>query len=141
MLAGESPFYWEGIDQMTLFQSIIEDDYKSPTNASADAIHLIDQLLIKDPEKRLGSRKENAILEHKWFRDLDLSAMRCRKVRAPWVPTVSDPLDTSNFEDWGDLEDKLQQSYPALDARDSTMFDSSTLFEQLNGSLFDGLDF
>ena len=107
----------EGADQMTLYRSIINDDFERPTDASDEALDLLTTLLEKDPVNRIGSwaRGETDILEHPWFaRDLDLSELRLRQVPAPWVPAIKDPLDTSCFDDWDDLVDKMAQEDPIM---------------------------
>jgi serine/threonine protein kinase len=70
MVSGENPFYFEGIDQLSLYTSICEDEYAPlPSSASDAARDLVDQLLKKDPGARLGSleKGERDILEHRWF--------------------------------------------------------------------------
>ena len=54
------------------------------------------------PEKRLGSGPTGAeeIKQHKWFAALDWNALEEKQLAAPLVPTVTDPLDTSNFDEF-----------------------------------------
>lgn len=104
MINGSSPFYYEDIDQMELFESIVNDPVHLSDSASADASDIILRLLEKDPLKRLGSDSLYDIVDHPWFDDLDLTAMRRREVSAPWAPDVQGPMDTSYFNDWSDLE-------------------------------------
>eukprot|EP00977_Amphora_coffeiformis_P014767 scaffold4223_cov189-Amphora_coffeaeformis.AAC.27 len=118
-ITGTSPFVddEEDADQMTLYRSIINDDFERPAEASDEACDLLLKLLEKDPAHRIGSwaRGETDILEHPWFaRDLDLNELRLRQVQAPWVPDIKDPLDTSCFDDWDDLVDKMAQDDPVL---------------------------
>ena len=111
MIAGVSPFYYDGIDQAELFDSIAQDDYPPLPNAvSTEAQDLLAGLLRKDPLLRLGAKQQSEILEHAWFADLDLDGMRHREVAAPWVPALDGPLDTSNFTDWSDLEQAENES-------------------------------
>ena len=109
---------------MTLFQSIVEDEYKPPKEASKDAKDIIAGLLEKEPLQRLGnlSNGEQDILDHRWFRDLDLVAMRRRKAKAPWVPKVKDPLDTKCFDDWDHLIDKMADDVPELRPKHAALF-------------------
>jgi protein kinase A len=108
MLTGESPFYYEGIDQMALFESIVHDDYALPSGVSQLATDIIGRLLVKDPALRLGSmdRGDSEILEHAWFDELDINALRHRapSVKVPWIPEVEGPFDTCYFNDWSDLQ-------------------------------------
>ena len=105
MIAGSSPFYYDGIDQAELFDAIAQDDFPPlPDTISADAKDLVAGLLQKDPVLRYGSTNQSKIHEHAWFGELDLEAMRHREMEAPWVPYLDGPLDTSNFNDWSELE-------------------------------------
>lgn len=91
MLTGENPFYFDDLDESTLFQSIADDRYPAlPETVSTDAAHFIAGLLSKDPSQRLGSRSEFDILHHAWFQSLDLAAMRREQITAPWVPKIKD---------------------------------------------------
>lgn len=125
MITGENPFYFEGMDQMALFHSILEDDFPEPNGASESARDLIAKLLEKDPTKRIGSlmdRGELDILEHSWFADLDLAALRRKEIPAPWVPVVKDPLDMACFDDWNHLVDKMVEGCPAVCPSDEALF-------------------
>jgi protein kinase A len=124
MLIGLGPFYREGMDQMTLFQRIVEVEYDEPEGVSALAKDIIGKLLQKEPLQRLGSLSggEEDILQHPWFSGLDLSVMRARQAKAPWVPNVKDPLDTSCFDNWDDLVDKMTEDIPPLRPKDAALF-------------------
>jgi serine/threonine protein kinase/CRP-like cAMP-binding protein len=124
MITGESPFYYEGMDQMTLFRSIVEDDFELPWNASPAAAYVISNFLVKDPTQRLGSlvRGEREIFEQEWFNDMDLQALRGREIEAPWVPAIKDTLDTSCFDDWNHVEDKTKQRYRPICEADMELF-------------------
>lgn len=90
MLSGEHPFFEEGMHQMEVFEGICQTKhYPLSSDVSEAAISLIDGLLEKDRTNRLGSLagKEDDILGHKWFDELDLFAVRSRETRAPWIPT------------------------------------------------------
>lgn len=109
---------------MTLFQRIVEVDYDEPTGVSSDAKDIISRLLQKEPLQRLGSlsRGEEDILEHPWFKELDLTCLRSKMVEAPWIPKVKDPLDTSCFDNWDDLVDKMTEDVPDLSPKDAALF-------------------
>jgi hypothetical protein len=126
MLSDSSPFFEEEIEQMELFRSIVEDDFLPLKGISNAARELIDQLLEKDPTNRLGSlaHGERAILQHGWFQGLSPTKMRQRDLKAPWVPSTDDPFDTSNFDDWSDLEDTMLHSGRKLDHKEAAMFEN-----------------
>lgn len=101
---------------MALYSRIIDGDNEVPRDASDAVVDLLSRLLEKDPSHRIGSlaKGERDILDHAWFADdLDLQELRQRQVEAPWVPHLSDPMDTSCFDDWDDLVDKMDEEYDA----------------------------
>jgi serine/threonine protein kinase len=116
MITGECPFFYEGMNQMSLFRSIVEDDFEPPKNASPAAADIIAKFLVKDPTQRLGSlaRGEREIFEQEWFNDIDLEALRDREIKAPWVPEIKD--------DWDHLEDKTKQKYSPLTREEAELF-------------------
>jgi serine/threonine protein kinase len=124
MITGENPFYFEGMDQMTLYQSIVQDDYEAPANASPAAVDIIAKFLVKDPTQRLGSlaRGEREIFEQEWFKDIDLKELRRGEIEAPWIPEIKDALDTGYFDNWDHLEDKTQQEFMPLKKKDALLF-------------------
>ncbi|KAL7576356.1 hypothetical protein ACA910_018169 [Epithemia clementina (nom. ined.)] len=115
MLSGENPFYFEGMDQITLFRSIVEDDFLPLSGVSKEAAQIVVELLVKDPSMRLGSSKlRGFVVEHAWFSDIDVDSMRRREITPPWKPMCSDPFDAIQFDDWGDLADKSTQKFDPL---------------------------
>lgn len=124
MVTGTNPFYSEGMDQISLFHSIVMDPVECPTNCSTEAADLIMRLLVKDPTRRLGSlaRGEREIKEHPWFKGLDLNEFRRRRVTAPWVPKLRDAFDTSCFDDWSHLPDITTQEFGEISDQEKTMF-------------------
>ena len=96
MLAGENPFYNEGMDQITLFSAIVQDDfYPLPNDISDEAFYFIDELLEKDPSKRLGSLSGGGkdIVRNQWFDTLNLVKVRQKHHKAPFNPS-NPSLDT-----------------------------------------------
>jgi serine/threonine protein kinase len=87
LLEGANPFFFEGMDQKTLFHVICKDSYFPLSGRiSTDARNLVDSLLEKDPSERLGSFGTEDILMHPWFSDLSMSKLRRKEVDAPWIP-------------------------------------------------------
>jgi serine/threonine protein kinase len=125
MISGETPFYKSGMEQMDLFRAIVKGDFEMPDGVSKDAASLISGLLNKEPTQRLGSLRggEDDILNHPFFKSIDLTKLRRKEIKAPFVPKVKDPLDSSNFEDWGHLEDKTKHKYPKIAAKDEKIFE------------------
>lgn len=95
MVAGENPFYYDGMPQMELFQTIVREKfYPLPDDVSDEAFYVIDELLEKDPNQRLGSLagRGKDIIAKAWFKDLDLGELRQKKHPAPFIPK-NDELD------------------------------------------------
>ena len=46
--------------------------------------------------------------QHRFFRSLDFDALARRELAAPWKPTLKNPLDTSNFDEY-DEDDRVDQ--------------------------------
>jgi protein kinase A len=101
MVAGENPFYFEGMDQMSLFKAIVEEPFYPLTEGfSGELEDFLNGLLQKDPIERLGSFSggERDILRHKWFYGLDLDKLRNKEVQAPFVPKISKQTgDTQSY--------------------------------------------
>ena len=89
---------------------------------------IMTELLNRDPYQRLGNLAagEDGILYHPWFSsyNMDMDDLRAKKYTAPVVPTIKDPLDSSNFENWDHLDDKTKKKYPSVSADDQSIFDN-----------------
>lgn len=98
MLTGMPPFYTPNREE--LFQRIKFGKLKYPSNLSASAQELLESLLTKDPENRLGSGLEGAmeIRKHKWFEGVQWDDILLKRVKAPFVPVVKGETDVSNFD-------------------------------------------
>ena len=127
MIAGYTPFYSEGMDQITLFRCICKGEYRFPPAGvmSMEVEDLLQRFLVLDPAKRLGSlaRGINEIYAHTWYTDIDFAELRQKEIPAPWVPDIKDPLDKSNFENWDHLEDKTLRNDPPLSDRHQKIFE------------------
>ncbi|CAJ1071003.1 serine/threonine-protein kinase N2 [Xyrichtys novacula] len=99
MLVGESPF--PGDDEEEVFDSIVNDDVRYPRFLSPESVSLIQKLLQKNPELRLGAGEEDAaqIKRHKFFQTMDWNALLAKKVKPPFLPVIRAPKDVSNFDD------------------------------------------
>jgi len=95
MIAGENPFYYDGVDNGTLFEIIAKEEPFPCEKASKDAMDLINGLLEKDPTQRIGvlAGREADILQHKWFDEFDLDLLRGKVSDAPWIPPITEEED------------------------------------------------
>lgn len=98
MLVGESPF--PGDDEGEVFDSIVNDEVRYPRTLSLEAIALMRRLLRKNPERRLGSSERDAedVKKQAFFRNVQWEQLLLRKVKPPFVPTVTGLEDVSNFD-------------------------------------------
>ncbi|CAJ1937604.1 unnamed protein product [Cylindrotheca closterium] len=89
MISGENPFFYEGMEHAQLLENIANTEaYPITKECSAEVKKLIDALLEKDPTQRIGmlAGRENDILEHVWFKDIDLKKLREKEIPAPIIP-------------------------------------------------------
>uniref|UniRef100_A0A8B9J300 Serine/threonine-protein kinase N3 n=1 Tax=Amazona collaria TaxID=241587 RepID=A0A8B9J300_9PSIT len=99
MLVGESPF--PGDDEEEVFDSIVNDEVRYPRFLSSEALSIIRKLLRKCPERRLGAGEKDAeeIKIQAFFKGIDWDALLARTLKPPFVPTLRDPTDISNFDE------------------------------------------
>uniref|UniRef100_A0A672UW45 Serine/threonine-protein kinase N3 n=1 Tax=Strigops habroptila TaxID=2489341 RepID=A0A672UW45_STRHB len=99
MLVGESPF--PGDDEEEVFDSIVNDEVRYPRFLSSEALSIIRKLLRKCPERRLGAGEKDAeeIKIQAFFKGIDWDALFARSLKPPFVPTLRDPTDISNFDE------------------------------------------
>uniref|UniRef100_A0A4W5NA29 protein kinase C n=1 Tax=Hucho hucho TaxID=62062 RepID=A0A4W5NA29_9TELE len=98
MLVGESPF--PGEDEEEVFDSIVNDDVQYPVCLSPDSISIIQKLLKRNPEKRLGAGEgdANEVKGEKFFKTIDWDALLAKKVKPPFLPKIKESVDVSNFD-------------------------------------------
>ena len=79
--------------------------YKLKRHASqvdSGAVDLVTKLLSANPAYRLGNLQNSTddIMNHAWFKKskFSFSQLEAKSLKAPYVPKIKDPLDTSNFD-------------------------------------------
>ena len=100
MVAGENPFFFEGMDQISLYHSIChEKHFPLSEDKNKECIDFVGKLLKKNPIERLGMLHAgiNDILQHRWFDGIELEKIRAKSFPAPWTPT---DLVCDGFEDF-----------------------------------------
>uniref|UniRef100_A0A8C5L426 Serine/threonine-protein kinase N3 n=1 Tax=Jaculus jaculus TaxID=51337 RepID=A0A8C5L426_JACJA len=98
MLVGECPF--PGDTEEEVFDYIVNADAPYPHFLSVQGLELIQKLLQKCPEKRLGAGERDAeeIKAQPFFRTTDWQALLARNVQPPFVPKLCGPADLRYFE-------------------------------------------
>ncbi|GAB4820560.1 hypothetical protein N2152v2_007606 [Parachlorella kessleri] len=119
MMAGQPPFF--DVDPMGTYKKILKGSLTFPAHFSVTARDLVRKLLQVDLSKRYGclAGGVNDIKTHPWFRGTDFEAILHRRVAPPIKVVVKGEADTSNFEDYSELEPiahefKLSQAEQAL---------------------------
>ncbi|XP_072521432.1 serine/threonine-protein kinase N2 isoform X2 [Salminus brasiliensis] len=99
MLVGESPF--PGDDEEEVFDSIVNDEVRYPRFLSPESVSIIQKLLQKNPEKRLGAGEQDAneVKRHRFFQGVDWEALLAKRVKPPFLPTIKAAGDVSNFDE------------------------------------------
>lgn len=98
MLLQQSPF--RGEDEDEIYDAILTDEPLYPIHMPRDSVSILQKLLTREPELRLGSGPTDAqeIMSHAFFRGVDWEDVYNKRVPAPFVPTVKGRADTSNFD-------------------------------------------
>jgi len=99
MLVGESPF--PGDDEEEVFDSIVNDEVRYPRFLSIESVAIMRRLLRRNAERRLGSTERDAedIKKQAFFRSINWEKLLARKVTPPFVPTIGNQEDVSNFDE------------------------------------------
>jgi hypothetical protein len=98
MLLRRSPF--PGQDENEIYDAILADEPIYPVDMAGDSILLMQQLLTREPELRLGSGPTDAqeIRSHAFFSGVSWEDVYHKRIPVLFVPTVKGEADTSNFE-------------------------------------------
>nr|CAA73557.1 Serine/Threonine protein kinase [Sycon raphanus] len=97
MLLGQSPF--SGDDEESLFQSIMNDQVVYPVWLTREAAAFISKLLVREPDKRLGSDpKQSNPRGEAFFKTIDWAKLERAEIAAPFVPNVKSAGDACNFD-------------------------------------------
>uniref|UniRef100_A0A7S2R3M6 cGMP-dependent protein kinase n=1 Tax=Rhizochromulina marina TaxID=1034831 RepID=A0A7S2R3M6_9STRA len=113
-LAGYSPFCDpHGANQQVICQNIVAGHLRFPrTGFDAHSKELCRSLLNMDPSRRpgMGQRGGRDVLESSWFSTFDFQQFTAKKMRAPWLPKIKSPTDTSHFDPYH-VDESVDESY------------------------------
>ena len=113
MIAGIDPFNDE--DPMLIYQKILKGKVKFPSSFPSNAKSLVKHLLVQDLSKRYGNLKNgvNDIKNHRFFKDLDWSALVKYKIKPAYIPNISGNGDCKNFVECEEESDE-DKSVPSI---------------------------
>jgi CRP-like cAMP-binding protein len=115
MLTSQPPFCAD--DPMEIYQKILRNKVAWPVSLPKTAKELIQKLLTSNPSQRLGSLKKGHrdISTSPFFAKTDWKAMLRKTCKAPFVPKISSPTDTSNFDDYDDEDGEEYKKFLSKD--------------------------
>jgi len=89
---------------MEIYQKILRNRVSYPSSVPKNARDLMSKLLVSNPSQRLGSLKRGHrdVTGHAFFKPVDWAALTRKEPKAPYIPKISSPTDTSNFEEYED---------------------------------------
>ncbi|THC97947.1 hypothetical protein EYZ11_002584 [Aspergillus tanneri] len=98
MLLQQSPF--RGEDEDEIYDAILADEPLYPIHMPRDSVSILQKLLTREPELRLGSGPTDAqeVMSHAFFRNVNWDDIYHKRVPPPFMPTITSPTDTSNFD-------------------------------------------
>lgn len=72
----------------------------------------VKRLVTREVQNRLGNLKGGAeeIKQQTWFHGVDMDAYTKKMIRAPWLPSVKSPTDTSQFDPYA-VDDHVDDGY------------------------------
>ena len=98
MLLQQSPF--RGEDEDEIYDAILADEPLYPIHMPRDSVSILQKLLTREPEFRLGSGPTDAqeIMSQPFFRNINWDDIRAKRVEPPFKPQINSATDTSNFD-------------------------------------------
>mmetsp|Transcript_2829 Transcript_2829/g.3187 ORF Transcript_2829/g.3187 Transcript_2829/m.3187 type:complete len:529 (-) Transcript_2829:611-2197(-) len=130
MLTGLPPFYDHNLNVM--YKKILQAQLVFPPQLiGPDAKDMLEKLLDRNPETRLGSAECDAdeIKRHPFFKGMDWKLLEAKKIEAPFKPDVKADDSVANFDTC--FTDELAQD---------TFVDTSALSKEATSN-FDGFTF
>ncbi|KII72291.1 Serine/threonine-protein kinase N1 [Thelohanellus kitauei] len=112
MMVGEAPF--DGEDQDEIFDAITSNELKQPHSVSKTSWDIIEKLLKKNPDIRLGSTEEDAdaIKRHPFFNGVNFDDIYDKKLKPEYLPVFKNGQMTF-------VEPEFSRLSPTLDPPES----------------------
>lgn len=134
MLLGKSPF--RGDDEDEVFNAILTDEPLFPIQMASEAVGLLESLLEKNPQERLGSGARDAeeIMEHPYFGNINFDDILNLRVPPPYIPEVKSEEDVSFFDrDFTTEVPRLTPVNSVLDSSTQAQFRGFSYVNELSG--------
>ena len=98
MLLQQSPF--RGEDEDEIYDAILADEPLYPIHMPRDSVSILQKLLTREPDQRLGSGPTDAqeIMSQPFFRNVVWDDIYNKRVEPPFLPQIKSATDTSNFD-------------------------------------------
>lgn len=98
MLLQQSPF--RGEDEDEIYDAILADEPLYPIHMPRDSVSILQKLLTREPEQRLGSGPTDAqeVMSQPFFRNINWDDIYHKRVQPPFLPQIKSATDTSNFD-------------------------------------------
>lgn len=98
MLLQQSPF--RGEDEDEIYDAILADEPLYPIHMPRDSVSILQKLLTREPDQRLGSGPTDAqeIMSQPFFRNINWEDVYHKRIAPPFLPQITSATDTSNFD-------------------------------------------
>jgi classical protein kinase C len=98
MLLQQSPF--RGEDEDEIYDAILADEPLYPIHMPRDSVSILQKLLTREPDQRLGSGPTDAqeVMSQPFFRNINWDDIYHKRVAPPFMPQIKTATDTSNFD-------------------------------------------
>lgn len=98
MLLQQSPF--RGEDEDEIYDAILADEPLYPIHMPRDSVSILQKLLTREPDQRLGSGPTDAqeIMNQPFFRNINWDDVYHKRIPPPFLPQIKNATDTSNFD-------------------------------------------
>lgn len=98
MLLQQSPF--RGEDEDEIYDAILADEPLYPIHMPRDSVSILQKLLTREPDQRLGSGPTDAqeIMSQPFFRNINWDDAFHKRIQPPFQPAITSATDTSNFD-------------------------------------------
>ncbi len=109
LLKGSPPFADDDDNAVKVYENILQNDIEKKVKAAAlgkDVSNLLGKLICNVQTKRLGSSKKGskAILDHKFYNNLNLVKLEKGALKAPILPPSSAAGTTDNYPEFDTVE-------------------------------------